>query len=252
MSSSVAMDMQRQQSWLSKPLWRITGLAFLVVALLVGSHFLPLRHWIEVFTHWSANRGIAGMLLFGAAYVLATLLCLWGALFTIGAGVGFGLWWGILISWVSATVGSALAFLIARYLARGSVERWVQGNAKFSAMDSAVGLHGWKIVLLLRLNPIIPFNLSNYAFGLTRIGFWPYLLASIVGMLPGTAVYAYMGYIGKVTLAREKNDSGLSEYALWAGGLLLLAAATVYLAWLAKRALPDATTAAPAETQSAP
>jgi uncharacterized membrane protein YdjX (TVP38/TMEM64 family) len=219
-----------------------------VAALLVGSHFLPVRNWIEAFTNWAANRGFIGACLFGAAYIAATLLCLWGAVFTVGAGVGFGLWWGIVVSWISATIGAALAFLMARHLARGVVERWAQRSERFSAIDEAIGLHGWKVVLLLRLNPIIPFNLSNYAFGLTRIGFWPYLLASIVGMLPGTALYAYLGYIGKVTLTGKGGEASLGRYTMLAGGLIL-AAATIYLGWLAKRTLPYTRT--PAEPGSA-
>lgn len=230
--------MRIQRAWLGKPYWRFVWLALLLLALVAASHILPVRHGVETFTDWSANRGLTGAFLFGAVYVVATVLCLWGALFTIGAGVGFGLWWGIAISWICTTIGCAFAFLIARHLARGVVERWAQRSERFSAVDNAIGRCGWKMVLLLRLNPVIPFNLSNYAFGLTRIGFWPYLLASIVGMLPGTVFCAYLGHVGKVTLTGEDAGSGLGHYATFLG-VVVLAAVTSYVVWLAGRTLPD-------------
>ncbi len=243
-----AVDVRTERAWLSKPSWRFVWLALVLLILVAASQFLPVRDGIDVFTSWSATRGFTGVLLFGAVYVVATVLCLWGALFTIGAGVGFGFWWGIIISWISTSIGCAFAFLIARHLARGLVERWAHQSERFSAVDVAIGRFGWKMVLLLRLNPVIPFNLSNYAFGLTRIGFWPYLLASIVGMLPGTVFCAYLGHVGKVTLTTEDAGTGLGHYAMLTG-VLVVAAVTSYIVWLARKALPD--DQAPAEPGSA-
>lgn len=93
---------------------------------------------------------------------------------------------GTVIVSVSATVGAALAFLIARYLARGKIEQKVSSNQKFKQIDRAIGAQGAKLVFLLRLSPLIPFNVSNYFYGLTAVRFWPYVLASWIGTLPGT------------------------------------------------------------------
>jgi len=126
-----------------------------------------------------------------------------GSLITFGAGLAFGLWPGFPLVSMGATLGAAMAFLIARYFVRSRVQEAAKNNAKFAAMDEAIGKEGWKMVALLRLSPLLPFNLSNYLYGVTKIAFWPYLAASWVGMLPGTFLYVYLGAVGKG--ASEKN-----------------------------------------------
>jgi uncharacterized membrane protein YdjX (TVP38/TMEM64 family) len=121
------------------------------------------------------------------AFVPASLL-------TLAAGAIFGIPAGTLYVFVAATVGSCLAFLVSRYLARVAVERRIEGNPKFAAIDRAVGRQGRRIVFLLRLSPVFPFNLLNYALGLTRVRFVDYAVAA-VGMLPGTLLYVYLGKV---------------------------------------------------------
>jgi uncharacterized membrane protein YdjX (TVP38/TMEM64 family) len=138
---------------------------------------------------------------------------------------------------LSATIGAALAFLIGRYLARGVVEKQVAKNEKFKAIDNAIGKHGWKVVALVRLSPLIPFNLSNYFYGLTKIKFWPYVFSSMAAMLPGTFLYVYLGHVGKLALTGGGESVGSEKYLFLGGGLIVTIAGAVYLARMAKRAL---------------
>jgi uncharacterized membrane protein YdjX (TVP38/TMEM64 family) len=139
-----------------------------------------------------------------------------------------------------ATLGAALAFLIARYLLRVRIEKFAQGNRKFGAIDAAIGKQGWKIVGLLRLSPLIPFNASNYFYGVTSVGFWPYLLASVVGMLPGTLLYAYLGAVGQAGIGGggRKGHSPL-EWTFLGVGLLATVGVTFFVSRLAKTALRE-------------
>ena len=229
--------MSSQAAWKSKTVLKWAVLGVVVIGLFVASRFLPFGEWIEQFTDWIKEKGTLGIVLFAGGYVLGTILFFPGSLLTLAAGVAFGLW-GIPVALCSATVGAALAFLVARYLARGAIEKRAKQNAKFAAIDSAVGENGWKIVGLLRLSPLVPFNLANYCFGLTQVKFWPYVLASFVGMAPGTTLYVYLGYVGKATLSGGGGQkSTTQEWVLLGVGLAATVAVTVYLTILAKKAL---------------
>ncbi len=140
--------------------------------------------------------GMAGPVVYGLAYVLGVVLFLPGAPLTIGAGVAFGLGVGTVLVSLASTTGAALAFLIARYLLRGRVERWVSDHERLGAVDRAVKHQGWKVVALTRLSPAFPFNLQNYAYGLTGVPFFQYVLASWIAMLPGTLLYVSIGAAG--------------------------------------------------------
>src|SRR5262249_61840093 len=123
----------------------------------------------------------------------ATVFAVPGSLITLGAGAAFGLIRGTLAVSAGSTLGAAAAFLLGRTLARGWVEHKVANKPRFRALDQAIGAEGFKIVLLLRLSPVFPFNVLNYALGLTRVSFRSYLVASWIGMLPGTVMYVYLG-----------------------------------------------------------
>ena len=223
--------------WRNKALWKWAILGLALIGLFVGSRFLPFGAWIQAFTGWVKGKGALGVALFAGGYVLGTICFFPGSLLTLAAGVAFGLW-GIPLALGSATVGASLAFLVARYLARGAIEKRAKQNEKFQAIDAAVGENGWKIVGLLRLSPLVPFNLANYFFGLTQVKFWPYVLASLVGMAPGTVLYVYLGHVGKATLAGGGEQKiTTQQWALLGIGLAATAAVTVYLTILAKKAL---------------
>lgn len=150
------------------------------------NNLASLKAWIERF-------GPVAPLVFIAGYILAVIFFVPGLPITVLGGVAFGPVWGTVYVSLASTIGAALAFLIARYGARGMVEGWVAKSPRLAKIDHAIARHGWRIVMITRLVPLFPFNLQNYAYGLTRIGFWSYLLTSWPCMLPATAAYTFAG-----------------------------------------------------------
>ena len=160
----------------------LAGLALLLWLGRKGGQYTPR------FAAWVDGLGVWGPIVFILGYMVAAVAFIPGSLLTLAAGAIFGLVRGTAFTFVGATLGAAAAFLVARYAARGAVEKKIAGNARFAAIDRAVGREGFKIVALLRLSPVFPFNLLNYSLGLTKVRFLDYLLAS-VAMLPGTLLY---------------------------------------------------------------
>jgi len=145
-----------------------------------------LKAWIEGF-------GPLAPLVFITGYILFVIFFAPGLPITVLGGVAFGPLRGTVYVSIASTIGVAVAFLIARYGARKMVEGWLEESPRLGRIDQAVADHGWRILLITRLVPLFPFNLQNYAYGLTRIGFWSYLLTSWPCMLPGTAAYTLAG-----------------------------------------------------------
>lgn len=220
---------------------------FILVALLAQFLFtvrqdLNIHQWAYDFNAWVGSLGPVGMLVYVCAYVLAAVLLLPGSLLTIGAGFLFGLFWGTAVASVGATAGAAAGFLVARYLARNRIQARADRHPRFRAIDRAVAAEGWKIVGLLRLSPVIPYNLSNYLYGLTGVGFWPYLIASWIGMIPATVMYVYLGAAGKAGLEAAGTVGRAStpmEVALFWVGLLATVGVTLYVTRIARRALKE-------------
>lgn len=219
--------------------WKWIGAGLAVIALIVAVKFLPVAEWLKAFNEWVKSFGALGIVLYIGIYALATVLFLPGWIFTVGAGITFGLLWGTVASIFGATLGASLAFLIARYVARGAVAKRFGRNKKFKQIDDAIGKQGWKMIGLLRLSPLIPFNLSNFLYGLTAIAFLPYVLASFVGMLPGTLLYVYLGTVGKVGLEASEGGGGREpvEYVFLGVGLLATIIVTIVVTRIARRAL---------------
>jgi uncharacterized membrane protein YdjX (TVP38/TMEM64 family) len=219
----------------SRGRWIVLGL--IAVALVVATRVLPVADWIRAFQSWVADQGLWGGLLYGAAYVVAVLLFVPGSLLTIGAGLVFGLLWGTVIVSIASTTAAALAFLIARYLARGRVEALANRNEKFRAIDQAIREKGWRVVALLRLSPLVPFSVSNYLYGLTPVSFGPYVLASWIAMLPATILFVWIGAAGRAATAAEREGRSPLEWALLGAGLLATAVVTVMVSRAARREL---------------
>ncbi len=194
---------------------------------------------VEEFYAWIEKQGTAGYGIYVVSYILATVLFLPGSILTIGAGLLFGVVKGSILVSIGSITGAALAFLVARYLARERIERKFGKNQKFAAIDSAIGKEGWKIVFLLRLTPLLPFNVSNYLYGLTSVAFWPYVLASWVGMIPGTILYVYIGSLGKTAAEAASGGADTGKLALNAVAFLATIAVTVYVTKIARKALKD-------------
>ena len=183
-----------------------------------------------------AHKGVWGGVLYGGVYVAAVLLFVPGSLLTIGAGLVFGLFWGTVIVSAASTTGAALAFLIARYVARGRVEALAKRNEKFSAIDHAIREKGWRVVALLRLSPLVPFSIGNYLYGLTPVAFGPYVLASWIAMMPATLLYVWIGAAGKAA-AEKGHARSPQEWALLGAGLVATIVVTVMITRAARRQL---------------
>jgi uncharacterized membrane protein YdjX (TVP38/TMEM64 family) len=208
-----------------------------------GSHIIDFnpQALLRKALQWIDGLDAVGALAFILLYVVATVAFLPGSILTLGAGVVFGVVLGTVYVFIGATIGAAAAFLVGRYVARDWVAAKIAGNAKFQAIDEAVGREGFKIVLLTRLSPIFPFNLLNYAYGVTGVSLKNYVLASI-GMLPGTLMYVYIGSlagnIATIGTESQPDEPGV-QWAIRIIGLIATIAVTVYVTKVARKALED-------------
>ena len=205
-----------------------------IVVILAARHF-HIHDALKGALDWIGKLGPWGPAIFIGIYVVAAVLFIPGSVLTLGAGALFGVVLGSVCVSISATLGATAAFLVGRYLARDAIARKIERSEKFSAIDRAVADEGWKIVLLTRLSPVFPFTLLNYAFGLTRVRLSHYVLASWIGMMPGTVMYVYLGSLVNVGAGHRQRTTG--EWVLYAVGLLATVAVTVFVTRLARKAL---------------
>jgi uncharacterized membrane protein YdjX (TVP38/TMEM64 family) len=217
---------------------RIVMSVAIMGATLVAVRYLgaaPLRELLR----WIAGLGSTAPLVFVPSYIVACLLLIPGSILTLSAGFLFGVVRGSIYVSVAATIGATVAFLVGRYAARQWVAARLVSYPKFKAVDEAVAHEGWKIVALTRLSPLFPFNLLNYAFGLTSVRVGDYVLASWAGTLPGTMVYVYLGSLaGDLTRAATgESRRSVVQWALYALGLLATVAVAVYVTRVSTRAL---------------
>jgi uncharacterized membrane protein YdjX (TVP38/TMEM64 family) len=199
------------------------------------------RDTLASFLEWVQGIGPWGSVLFAAAYVPAAVLLVPGSLLTLGAGFVFGVVKGTVIVSLGSTAGATAAFIVGRSIARDWVARRLAGRPTMAAIARAVETEGFKIVLLTRLSPVLPFNLLNYAFGLTAVPLRKYILASWIGMLPGTIMYVYLGSAANNLAALLSGDQPRSagQQVLFALGLAATVAATIIVTRTARRALDD-------------
>ena len=206
-----------------------------------GSQDAESGSWVARAQDWIVGLGPAAPIAFGLFYVVAVVLLIPGGVLTSGAGLAFGMGLGTLVVSLSSTLGASLAFLIARYLLRGRVERWLEGRQRLSAVDRAVEQQGWRVVALTRLSPVFPFNVQNYFYGLTGVGFWPYALTSWVAMLPGTVLYVYLGVAGAQVAAALTGAASWGQTALLVAGLAATLLVVVLVTRVAKQELDRVT-----------
>ncbi|MEB3151289.1 MAG: TVP38/TMEM64 family protein [Sphaerospermopsis sp.] len=199
------------------------------------------QEWLRNSLQWIYNLGAVGGFAFIGLYIIATVAFLPGSILTLGAGVVFDVIWGSIYVFIGATLGATAAFLVGRYLARSWVANKIAGNDKFRAIDEAVGREGLKIVLLTRLSPIFPFNLLNYAYGLTKVSLKDYFLGS-VGMIPGTIMYVYICSLAGnlATIGSENQPTNPTvQWAIRIIGLIATIAVTLYVTKIARKALEE-------------
>jgi uncharacterized membrane protein YdjX (TVP38/TMEM64 family) len=216
-----------------KPL--LIGLAVIAIAVVLF-RTLPVGEWLTAFQGYVRGLGPTGYALYAAVYAVCVVLFVPASILTLGAGAIYGLWIGVAVVLVGATLGASGAFLLARSLLRDRIERMTEGNVKFRALDRAIAREGAKIVFLVRLAPVFPFTYINYAFGLTGVATLPYVLASAVGMIPGTFAYVYLG---SAAATAASDSSGATRIVQIVGAIAALAV-TIFVARLATRAIRTA------------
>jgi len=221
-------------------MWRIALLVLVLVgAVAAALTLLPLREWLGALVGWVHDLGAAGVALYALVYVVAIVLAVPGSILTMAAGFAWGPLWGFLLVSPVSVVGATLAFLLGRTAFRARVARRVARSPRLQAVDRAVEEQGGTLVFLLRLSPVMPFNFLNYAVGLTRIGVGRFALASWLGMMPGTLLYAYLGStlpaLGDAVAPGSEADT--LKHALFWGGLVTTVVATVFVTRVAHRAL---------------
>jgi len=221
---------------------RLAGATAVLALFILGAWKLPLRQWAESFIFWVRSFGSSGAFVYGTVYAVGAVLMVPGSALTAGAGLVYGTLIGVLIVSPASVLGATGSFLIARYFARDWVERKLQDYPKFKAIDRAVEKQGFKIILLIRLQPILPFVLLNYALGLTRVRLRDYVVASWIGMLPATVVYVYLG--SALHNVSDLFSGGMAKHstaglAVFWGGLAAGAILLWFLTRMAKKALQE-------------
>ena len=227
----------------AKPQVPFKAIFFLVVliVLFIGFRYFHIQDLLKQFLDWVKDLGFLGVGVFILIYILACVFLVPGAILTLGAGAIYGVLKGSILVSLASTMGATAAFLVGRYLARAWVQRRIESHPKFNAIDQAVGQEGWKIVGLTRLSPVFPFNLLNYFYGLTRVSLKDYVLASWIGMMPGTIMYVYIGSLAGslATLGAGERARTPAEWAVYVVGLIATVAVTVYVTHLARKALKE-------------
>lgn len=237
---------------MKRPPLRVAFAALVIVALLAAMALLPVRGYAIDFLGWMRGLGLWAPAILIVAYVAACLFFIPGLLLSIGAGFLFGVKLGLVTVSLGSTLGATLAFLVGRTLFRDSIRQMIGGNPKFAALDSAVGREGFKIVLLARLSPVLPFTVLNYALGLTPVALGDFVLASWIGMLPASLVYVYLGStLAELTeIGTVPSEGDWTREALYVLGLVATIGVAVLMTRLARKAWREAVESAPGNSSA--
>jgi uncharacterized membrane protein YdjX (TVP38/TMEM64 family) len=223
---------------------KILLLSCLIVSLIIAAKQLNFQGLLHTLIIWVESLGVFGPIAYIVIYNLATLLFIPGSLLTLKGGCLFGVFWGSIYVLIAAIIGATLAFVIGRYLSRNWVCQQMDKHPKFKAIDLAVAKEGWKIVLLTRLSPVFPFNLLNYAFGVTQVSLKDYILGSL-GIIPGTVMYVYIGSLARnLAMINTSHqpvtpETQIGEWIMRVVGLIATVAVTVYITKIAQKALAE-------------
>jgi uncharacterized membrane protein YdjX (TVP38/TMEM64 family) len=216
------------------------GAAAVALVLILG-WVLPVRQWTIALAERIRGAGLIGVLIFAAVYVAAAVMLVPGSLLTMAAGFAYGPVGGLLVASPASVVAATTAFLLGRTALRGWTQKRIARSARTRALDRAVGRNSFKFILLLRLSPVIPFNLLNYVLGLSDVPLGRYVVASFVGMLPGTWLYVYLGSLATTAagLTYAGRGAGPARLALMIAGLIATAVAVLLITRAARRMLDE-------------
>ncbi len=218
---------------------KLIAFAVIIVAALGAGYYFNAPELLKTALDYIQGLGAIGYVVFALLYIAACVFFLPGFILTLGGGFIYGVIKGSIIVSIASTLGAGAAFLVGRYFARGFVEQKIQGNKTFQTIDEAVAREGGKIVFLTRLSPIFPFNLINYAYGLTKVNFFTFILTSWIGMLPGTVMYVYLGSLAGdlAKLGAGEREKTMLDWGLYALGLIATLVVTFYITKIARKAL---------------
>ena len=196
-----------------------------------------MQELLRNFQGWVVGLGPLGWALYALVYAVCCVLFVPASILTLGAGALYGLGTGVAIVLAGATLGATLSFLLAKSILRKKIEKMTAGNAKFAALDRAIAKEEAKIVFLVRLSPVFPFTYINYAFGLTGVKTWPYVVASFIGMIPGTFAYVYLGAAARTAAS---GDVDATKKAIQIGGAAAAVLVSIFVARVAAKAIKSA------------
>lgn len=226
--------------------WALTIVLTAAIGIVVAT--VPVAGTLNALIAWLDGLGTWGPVLFVVVYVAACVLCVPGSPLSMGAGFAFGLPVALVAVSLGSVLGATAAFLLGRTVARGAVERWLATNPRFASFDRALSAAGFRFVFLIRLSPAFPFNLLNYAFGLTAVSLRDYVIASWLAMLPGTLMYVYIGTTFRSltdVFAGNADAPSWGRQSLWVLGMLATVAATIVITRAAQAALRAETASKP-------
>lgn len=209
----------------------------LLAAFLTAMRFLPLGAWIASFQAWVKEIGPVGYVVYVLVYMVFCVLGIPASPLTIGAGAIFGFAAGSIVVIIGATLGATLSFLLARTVMRRRIEALTADNAKFRALDRAITREGGRIVFLVRLAPVFPFAYINFAFGLTGVRLWSYVVATFFGIIPVTLAFVY---ISATAAQAASTDMSNARLAINIVGGVLAVVATAFVTRVATRAIKKA------------
>jgi uncharacterized membrane protein YdjX (TVP38/TMEM64 family) len=192
----------------------------ILAAIIIAFRSLPVSDWLRDFQTYVRGLGALGYVVYIAVYVVCVVAFIPASVLTVGAGAIFGFAGGTIVVVIGATIGSALAFLLARTVMRKRIEKMTASNAKFRALDRAIANEGMTIVFLVRLAVVFPFTWVNYAFGLTAIPLWRYVLATFLGIIPVTAAFVFAS--SAAANAATTSTSSITKIVYIAGGIIAI------------------------------
>lgn len=203
--------------------------------------FGQLQQQLVSLLEWIDGLGAIAPIVFILAYIIITVAFLPASVVTLGAGFVFGVVKGSIFVFIGAMLGATAAFLIGRFVARDWIAKKVEGSQFFSALDNAIAKEGLKLIFLIRLSPAFPFNLLNYALGLTKVSLPNYVLGT-TGIIPGTIMYVYLGSLVGDLATLGTGDAPSNPIVDWTIKILIfvtVVAISLYIAKIARTALKE-------------
>lgn len=233
-----------------KPWLRWVFFGALVVGVALAYILLPLKDWLLAIADALQDMGAIAFVVYLATYTVASMLLLPAALLSIGAGVTWGTIGGVAIAVPATTLAASASFIVSRYFFSGRFRAWLLGKPRLSAVERAVNDKGAVLVFLLRLSPLLPFPILNYVFGLTRIPYRRFAVATFFGMIPITMMWTYVGSVGG-KLGRDGGSVGTPEIVAGVVGGLVTLAVSVWVGKAARQAMRESALKAEAARQGA-